>query len=178
MQPEAVREGISVQCTPAQTPIRSNAPVTEEISPSEAKIQPFEPSQAPVHGNKEKLDFCQSTHAQLRAVTFGLLLPPASGLLFLGINIHGITVILVCWRRRISDLADDIAKEVKLLVADDGLLEMKSADALGIARFGFGGGFGDEGDHEEFKCFGYEKLEYFTTVFVALASNTYRQQQG
>lgn len=57
--------------------------------------------------------------------------------------------------RLIRNLGDDVSEEVEHFVFHNGLFEMRGCDAFRVAVFGFAGGFGDEGDHEEFECFGY-----------------------
>ena len=54
---------------------------------------------------------------------------------------------------RVGNLGHDVVEEVELLVLGDGLLEVDGADALRVALLGFGGGFGDQGDHEQLEGF-------------------------
>lgn len=56
--------------------------------------------------------------------------------------------------RLIRNLGDDVSEEVEHFVFNDGLFEMRGCDAFRVAVFGFAGGFGDEGNHEEFESFG------------------------
>jgi hypothetical protein len=87
-------------------------------------------------------------------VVVGLLLLPARWLLlFAALGVHCVALALL---GRVGDLGDDVVEEVELFVVGDGLLEMQRVDAFRIARLGFGGGFSDEGDHEQLECFGWE----------------------
>jgi hypothetical protein len=55
------------------------------------------------------------------------------------------------------------------------LLEVDGADALGVARLGFGGGFGDERDHEELEGF---RCEVLGKLVVYRIASTYKQRRA
>jgi hypothetical protein len=107
----------------------------------------------------------------LIAIHLGLLLSGRS-LLLLTIHVHSIVVLL----RRVGDLGHDLAEEVEAVGLGDGLLEVDGGDAFRVARLGFGGGFGDEGDHEEFERFRWEVLVY--SLLDSRRRKTYKQQQA
>jgi len=96
-----------------------------------------------------------------------LLLFPACRLLLLAIHVHVALTLL----GRVGDLGHDLVEEVEAVGLGDGLLEVDGADALGVARFGFGGGFGDEGDHEELERFRCGELDMLESVARAVRTN-------
>ena len=93
---------------------------------------------------------CNSRVASSELVVVIRLLSPAAGRLLLLAVIHAVGLALL---GRVGNLGHDVVEEVELLVLGDGLLEVDGADALRVALLGFGGGFGDQGDHEQLEGF-------------------------
>lgn len=105
-------------------------------------------------------------------VVVGLLSPSARRLLLFAF-VQGIRLVLL---GRIGDLGHDVIEKVELLVLGDSLLEVDGADAFRVALLGFGSGFGDEGDHEEFEGFGCEGISICRSIQGGMRV-TYRQLQ-
>ncbi len=63
-----------------------------------------------------------------------------------------LAIVLFLGMRRVGDFFHDARQKIPLVISLAGLLQMCGCDPFGGFRFGFFGGFGDEGDHEEFEC--------------------------